>query len=362
MIRAAHTLPDPTELEVSVFGPGVGESAVIHVGGGRWVIVDSCRDSRSGVVSSLAYLRSLDLEPAHCVDWVVATHGHDDHVAGFAETVIACANADVVFPDAACEEEFLAVAEIDQDLEFYSTRWQVYGEFDAALREMEGPARRAHLHFAGEGKHLPLGVAPGAPLELEFLAPSSYATLRSRKTFGRLLKLAVSGEGNKRLSCRDPNTFSLALMVRCLGKSVLLGGDVKNGSTAWGWRRVVMFLNQQSPANVFKVAHHGDPKAHDNTLWSQFLTQDCVCIVAPYRPSGRPKPSDIALMKTTHSDIYTTATASAIAPSKTVTDVKAKVRFLSNVGEAGGVVGQVRLRQASGAAPVVQTIGVARRL
>jgi len=36
------------EIEVSVFGPGYGESILVHLGAGKWVIVDSCRDNKTG--------------------------------------------------------------------------------------------------------------------------------------------------------------------------------------------------------------------------------------------------------------------------------------------------------------------------
>ena len=37
--------PGDEEFELTLFGPGYGESIVMHVGAGEWVIVDSCLDS-----------------------------------------------------------------------------------------------------------------------------------------------------------------------------------------------------------------------------------------------------------------------------------------------------------------------------
>jgi len=37
----------PDELEVSVFGPGYGESLAIHLGLGSWIIIDSCRHNQT---------------------------------------------------------------------------------------------------------------------------------------------------------------------------------------------------------------------------------------------------------------------------------------------------------------------------
>jgi hypothetical protein len=34
--------PAPEELEVTVFGPGFGESVIVHLGHNRWIVFDSC--------------------------------------------------------------------------------------------------------------------------------------------------------------------------------------------------------------------------------------------------------------------------------------------------------------------------------
>ena len=150
-------------------------------------------------------------------------------------------------------------------------------------------------------------------------------------------------------------------MIRCMGQSILLGGDVKNGSETWGWDRILTFLDAERPTAIFKVAHHGDPKAHQVDLWANFLTPDCICIVAPYRPSKRPRLPDLARMKSARRQIYLTASPDVIAPSDTVTNVKANARFLKNVAEAGGITGQIRVRYASGRTPVVEEIGITFR-
>ena len=40
--------PASDVFEVSIFGPGKGESIVVHIGNGRWIVVDSCRDQITG--------------------------------------------------------------------------------------------------------------------------------------------------------------------------------------------------------------------------------------------------------------------------------------------------------------------------
>lgn len=39
-----RTPPDAGEIEVTAIDPGYDETVVLHLGGGSWIIVDSCRD------------------------------------------------------------------------------------------------------------------------------------------------------------------------------------------------------------------------------------------------------------------------------------------------------------------------------
>ena len=95
--------------ELTLLGPGYGESLVLHLGGGMWVLVDSCLDS-DGFPQALRYLESIDVDPAEAVDLIVATHWHDDHIRGIADLVETCKKATFCCGAVLCQEEFLAVA------------------------------------------------------------------------------------------------------------------------------------------------------------------------------------------------------------------------------------------------------------
>src|SRR4051794_37763128 len=74
--------PGPDELEVSLFGPGVGECVVVHMGAGEWFVVDSCIDSATGSPAALDYLAAMNIDVSRMVKLVVVTHWHDDHMRG----------------------------------------------------------------------------------------------------------------------------------------------------------------------------------------------------------------------------------------------------------------------------------------
>ena len=66
-VTARHTAPDSEEIELTLLGPGYGESIVLNVGEGVWVVVDSCVNS-DGRPKALAYLDSI-LSHRGCEVW-----------------------------------------------------------------------------------------------------------------------------------------------------------------------------------------------------------------------------------------------------------------------------------------------------
>jgi len=60
----AHAPPAVDELEVSVFGPGVGECVLVHFGEGEWMVVDSCLDRATSRPAALDYLTELGVDVA----------------------------------------------------------------------------------------------------------------------------------------------------------------------------------------------------------------------------------------------------------------------------------------------------------
>ena len=100
--------PDRDELEVTLLGPGYGESVVLHIGDGNWIIVDSCIDG-NGDPRPLQYVESLGVDPSRAVGLIVATHWHDDHIRGMARLVELCPAAQFCCASALCREEFLTL-------------------------------------------------------------------------------------------------------------------------------------------------------------------------------------------------------------------------------------------------------------
>src|SRR5882672_1091181 len=75
-----NTLDDQL-LHVFVIGPGVGESIVVRIPGGHWIVVDGCMVGREGS-APLALLRHYGVDR---IQAAILTHPHMDHARGFSD-------------------------------------------------------------------------------------------------------------------------------------------------------------------------------------------------------------------------------------------------------------------------------------
>ena len=70
----------------------------MHLGGARWLLVDSCVAPESNVPASADYLNGIGVSP-QSVKFIVASHWHDDHVKGMSQLVKMFATADLFVPE-----------------------------------------------------------------------------------------------------------------------------------------------------------------------------------------------------------------------------------------------------------------------
>jgi glyoxylase-like metal-dependent hydrolase (beta-lactamase superfamily II) len=96
--------PASDEIEVSLFGRGYGEAALLHLGDNRWVLIDSLVEA-DAQLPTLRYLEEIGVEPAAAIELIVATHWHDDHVKGISRAYAAAPSAVFAMPQAMMDAE-----------------------------------------------------------------------------------------------------------------------------------------------------------------------------------------------------------------------------------------------------------------
>jgi Metallo-beta-lactamase superfamily len=284
--------PGRDTVEVTVIGPGRGESVVVHVGGGDWIVVDSCVH-RDGEPAALRHLAGIDVRPSQ-VAYVIASHWHDDHIRGFSELAVQCANAAIACSDALEHDEFLGLVETDEHvlLSSHSGVRELKRTFQAVVnsdRTLEWLVADRLLFRERRSVARPA-------CEIWALSPSSASISESRLRFKALLP--ERGQPIRAVPRPLRNPSSVVLLIRIGDTDLLLGADLeRSGDANQGWTAVVRSVARPStPAHFVKVPHHGSSDAHDDQMWSQLLVPEPQAAVTPFN-SGRvklPRASDIS--------------------------------------------------------------------
>ncbi|WP_420895401.1 MBL fold metallo-hydrolase [Streptomyces cavourensis] len=339
--------PKNNELEVSIFGPGKGESIVLHLGLGRWMVVDSCIDQEDRTVSGLKYLRKIgaDLQNVHMI---VGTHAHDDHFAGIASFYEACESATFVVSDALTNAEFMALLGADAEVP-KPARYSAYSEYRKIFEIAESRKNSngiAPLRRATEGArllHLP-AASDFPSVTVTALSPSEQAKTRALRAIA-----AESPQVNARrgkIPALDPNDASIALWIEVGQVRILLGADLLNGPAGCGWQAVVASFKPDFPASLYKVAHHGGASSHHQPAWDKLLVRNPLAVMAPYRRGGinQPQPHDVERILSLTDRAYITAVGTP-TPSRAIRREKSQLGTLAqNPRSVWGKIGQVRAR------------------
>jgi len=346
---SSMSLTDPPSqgtIEVSLFGPGIGEACLIHAGAGDWLVIDSCSDGFSGVNAVLSYFERIGVDPSKTIRVIVATHAHDDHISGISDLVEICPDADFVAPAALNTDQFFSLLAADSEASLLNL--SVYSEFrriNALFSPRRGDGR---YRFALEGRviwrRLARDTWPSA--ELRALSPSDLAFRLAVERLGLMLTPEAASRNRIR---GDPNELTVALWVTCGEQALLLGGDLLRGPGAdCGWNGVLSSSTlPDERAGVYKVPHHGAPNADHEDVWRLMLSDDVIAILAPYHRGARPRPDEEDRQRIANraSGSYITAPPKDFIPNR----LRASTAELSEMGKRASVEagepGQIRLRR-----------------
>jgi beta-lactamase superfamily II metal-dependent hydrolase len=344
--------PAPDVVEVSIFGPGKGESILVHLGWGKWIIIDSCIDQQTDSLPVIDYLRRLGVSVENDVLMVLGTHAHDDHIAGISRVFDHCSTAFYACPAALTEEDFVSVLEEDVQAEL-TLRRSIYSEFRKVQEIANGRRKTAggkrFLKRAIEELYLlDRDWLDGSRSRVYTLSPSHEAVTRSLQ---RLVNAKAVAGRSRNPSPLNPNEFSIALWIESLGKVILLGGDVLKGPAGCGWAGILTEFKPTQRASLIKVPHHGAPNADEADVWEKLLEDNPVALLAPFRAGKRPRPDlqDRTRICSRTSNAFITASPAIPAPGREVKAQRAELgQTAGNLRDAWGRIGQVRARSRMG--------------
>jgi len=342
-LGGSNDAPHLNEIEVSVFGPGYGESILIHVGDNEWFIVDSCV-TPSKEPAPLVYLRQIGVDPAISVRQVVATHWHDDHVKGIAKTFRACSSSEIVFSEALKPNEFLTIVEA------YSKRGmmessgvQELGEIIETLKE-----RKKSPKFAIADRCLWKNAESAlGSVEVHSLSPSDASIVLSKMEIANLVP--HEKRPKERVIAQGPNHTAVVLWIKIQDIAILLGSDLENSTnTSRGWIAILDSTTKpDGRAQIMKIAHHGSLNGDNLQIWTDMLTSDPIAVLTPFVNGNvyLPTENDCARISSRTSNAYATAPP-LVKKKKGRPQVVEKMlaETVISIREIAYSTGQVRLR------------------
>lgn len=252
------------EIEVSVFGPGYGESILVHIGEGEWIIVDSCIHPISKEPTPLTYLRRIGVNPAKAVKQVIATHWHDDHIRGLGQIVRECKSAEFVCSASLRPKEFLTLVNAYGPRSMMaSSGVQEFYEIINSLKERELFSKNKMIppKFASSDRclwrHYPNNLGAGQHCSIYSLSPSDASILKAQMEIANLIP--HEKEPKRRIAAQSPNYVAVVLWIKIGDIFILLGSDLEEtGEPGTGWSVIVSSKTRPSGrASLFKLPHHG---------------------------------------------------------------------------------------------------------
>lgn len=282
--------------EISIFGPGVGECIVLHLGTGKWFIVDSCLSPNTKRPIALDYLQRLGVSASDSVEGILITHWHKDHTAGLPELVAECHSAKIFLSAALTSLEGLSFLRLFSKDRFSPTDREVrdLAQTLQFLRESNGRSRWQPI----TARYLFRDGTRNQSGKLISLSPSSVAVSQA---IAKLASYAPEAKEPRlrRIVPDGPNFNAVALHFTGGKHCALLGSDLEEcGKADTGWSALLLD-NIYSElglgvATMFKVPHHGSATSHHDGIWSDLLAEKPLSFTTPYSRSRLPSPSDIS--------------------------------------------------------------------
>lgn len=281
--------PESDEVEVSLFGPGYGESVAVHLGRGEWLIVDSCVEGQSKTPAVLKYLEDLGVDPSQQVKVVLATHWHDDHVRGLAQVVELCQAAEFWCSAGLVSDEFLTLvmASNARAIGKISSGADEFGRILEILERRIGRRGSTGPRLASDGKTLWKKNGQGF---VTALSPSDGSVVLAQRQIAKLLP--EGGSPKKRISAQGRNDLSVVLWISVGRASILLGSDLEvTGDDRTGWEAVLSSASRPDrKASYIKVPHHGSKDSDHPGIWNELLRKSPVAALTPWTRAGNVLP------------------------------------------------------------------------
>ena len=355
-ISESLTAPADDEVEITLIGgtAGYGESVLVHIGAGKWVVIDSCVNAVTGECSPLAYLKDLyGEEIGEHIGYVVCSHWHDDHIKGLSEIVENCTSR-TKFAVSCSDDRQKWVYEMlsDYNYEGRSTKLKeltnTYKE--ANKKGIEILKLKQNERVFNENGVEGFALSPSQSVINELDKEVADAMRRYHKVLNQLLKLKTINtatiddamtlqdetfkafeniveedveedilveEATNLLKYKDikkvnPNDRCVAMLISFNQHHVILGADLENKDGMSGWIAVADCVSMKGvKSSLFKIPHHGSETGYNEYFLRGHVKKDAVMKLSAWTKGDLidPKEEMLRAYYNYSNNLYITTTA-----------------------------------------------------
>jgi beta-lactamase superfamily II metal-dependent hydrolase len=355
MIQYDGSAPAADEIEITLLGRGFGEAIAVHLGGGTWMLADSCLCPHTGRPASADYLDQIGVSPKQ-VRVIIATHWHDDHVRGISELAKLYPDAEFVLSSVFSTAQAAAYLAAYSGVTSTNLAAGTRELFDVVQHKVVGHAHCKSIVLQDEIHSRPILVTALAPVQASFsraLARMAYYLPEKDD--------AITHAPPKQRT----NIESIVLHIDLGDDAILLGADLEKHCTC-GWTAVVNdnWSGSRRPASAYKVAHHGSRSGDCPGIWSKLLIPDPIICLTPYTLGGKLLPTDDDRLRMRNQATYRYLASGASRKPNMAYDQLSRLNDIcTELHCLEGNLGAIRLRKQPGAVSWTPTVfGAALRI
>jgi len=352
-----ETPPSKNEFEVSIFGRGVGECVVVHLGAGQWLVVDSCINPSTKRPIALEYFECIGVDVTTAVKRIIVTHWDDDHIGGASEILRAASLAKFVCSVTLNDRDFNTLISSHMRSAPITSAGSNISEFYEILSLLKDRTlRNTNLTIAS-----PIWAKSLLPLYrresnedveecvVTALSPSDQTISRGLLGIAEQLPQSRLGAAQKRKVAVDGNETSVVLHARLGSRVALLGADLENqNDTRSGWQGIVNLEESFHPskASIFKVPHHGSDNAYCPAVWENLLESQPTAVVTAFTKGKKPRPSpeDLQRLRSHTHLLYLTTPVKGKRIHRSRTRERLTRKLIPSLKPLIGLIGHVRIR------------------
>lgn len=322
-INITISAPDIDEFEITTIGAGTvaGEAIVLHLGNGKWAIIDSCMVGDK--ILPLYYLNKIGVDTNN-VELIICTHWHTDHIQGLSTIINQCPNARFYIAKVGDKDTFLRyVLERNCNNEYpFRGRWK---EFKNCLEVLAN--RKQRPRYAAIDTEL--YSDPLLNVHLKAVSPSD----EMLDQFDKLLLKAFENKSED----IDPNMCCIALILSVANKNIILGADLEcnrpNNTLEGcelkckerkkiGWCNVLedsVSFNSKESYEYIKIPHHSSITAFCPKKWDNYFNDNRIATSTVYvnnRGVSLPKKDMLDLYFSLCSEYYLTSPRAVVSKDK----------------------------------------------